>query len=73
MSEFPTTLNRRAVSPKRTGLISPNLSIGRFKGDTDIKAGPSLDLSNMLPKIREAADIVFTQRPPKQEKLNGGS
>jgi hypothetical protein len=70
---IPTALNRRPAAPKRTGLIAPNLSIGRFKGDTDINAGPRLDLSPAPPKVREAAAIVFTHRPPQQEKLNGGS
>ena len=73
MTDLPTKLNRRPSALKRTGVIAPNLGIGRFKGDTDINAGPRLDLSPPPPKIREAAVTVFTQRPPQQGKLNGGS
>lgn len=32
-----------------------------------------LDFHTPAPKVREAAQIVFSNKPPSQEKLNGGS
>lgn len=62
MKIFPTELRHRA------GRLKPLRA-----RNVPFKEGASLNLSNPLPKIRGAAPIVFTQQPPKQEKLNGGS
>jgi hypothetical protein len=61
MKEFPTELRRRPghLKPLRASVVP-------------FKEGASFNL-NSEPKIRNAAEIVFTQRLPKQEKLNGGS
>jgi hypothetical protein len=63
--EFPTDLmvKPKSLAVKTRWFLPPRFSL----------PDASFNINNPLPKIREAAPTVFTQRPPQQEKLNGGS